>query len=268
MSDLLEDLDNGVLTLTVNRPHAHNTISPSLAESLTDTLRHSADDRDVRCVVLTGAGTIFSAGGDIGDQASGANFDQDASRKAADAALVETIRTGSDPARLLHEVPKPTLAVIGGAAAGAGLALALACDFRFCLDTAKLTTAYAKVGLSGDSGISYFLPRLVGAAKARELCFLADVITGREAHEMGLVTKVAAADTFAEEARAYAEYLASLPTVAVGYMKEALNAAGHRSLGDVLDLEAENVVRAMRTEDHQQAAAAFVKKEPVTFKGR
>lgn len=268
MSDLLQDLDNGVLTLTINRPHAHNTISPSLTESLVDALRRSTGDRGVRCVVLTGADTFFCAGGDIGDQASGANFDQDASPEAADAALAKTIRSGSNLARVLYEMPKPTLAVIGGAAAGGGLALALACDFRFCLDSAKLTTSYAKVGLSGDSGISYFLPRLVGAAKARELLFTADVITGREALEMGLVTRVATADTFAEEARAYAEYLASLPTVAVGYMKENLDAAEQRSLGDVLEVEAENIVRAMRTEDHQRAAAAFVKKEPVTFKGR
>lgn len=268
MSDLLEDLDNGVLTLTINRAHAHNTISASLAESLRDALGNSADDRDVRCVVLTGAGAIFCAGGDIGDQASGANFDQHAGPEAADAALVKTIRSGSELVRLLHEMPKPTLAVIGGAAAGAGLALALACDFRICLDTAKLTTAYAKVGLPGDSGITYFLPRLVGPAKARELCITADVITGRQAHEMGLVTRIAAAGTFAEEARAYAESLAALPTVAVGYMKEALNVAGHASLGDVLDLEAENVVRAMRTEDHQRAATAFVNKEPVVFEGR
>ena len=268
MSDLLQDLDNGVLTLTINRPHAQNTISPSLTESLMDALHRSTHDRDVRCVVLTGAGTFFCAGGDIGDQASGANFDQDASPEAADAALVETIRSGSELARVLYEMPKPTLAVIGGAAAGGGLALALACDFRFCLDSAKLTTAYARVGLSGDSGISYFLPRIVGPAKARELLFTANVITGREAHEMGLVSRIATADTFAEEARAYAEYLASLSTVAVGYMKENLDAAEQRSLGDVLEVEAENIVRAMRTEDHQRAAAAFVKKEPVTFKGR
>lgn len=268
MNELLEDLDVGVLTLTINRPDAHNTMNAALTESLRSALQRSADDGEVRCVVLTGAGTVFCAGGDIGDQATGANFEQDANPEAADAALVTAVRNGSDLVRLLHEMPKPTLAVIPGAAAGAGLALALACDVRFCLDTAKLTTAYARLGLSGDSGMSYFLPRLVGPAKARELCFTAEVVTGREAYELGLVTKIAAADTFAEEARAYAASLAALPTVAIGYMKENLAAAEHRSLGDVLDLEARNLVRAMRTADHQRAAAAFVNKEPVTFEGR
>ena len=268
MSDLLEEFSDGVLTLTINRPDAHNTMSPLVTEGLRVALVRGAKDPSVRCVVLTGAGTVFNAGGDIGDQASGANFEQDLSPEDADKALVATIRSGSDLARLLHEMPKPTLAIINGAAAGAGLALALACDFRFCLDTAKLTTAYAKIGLSGDSGISYFLPRLVGYAKARELYFTADRITGTEAHKLGLVTKVVSGDTFDEESRAYAEYLASLPTVAVGHMKENLNAAEDGSLADVLDLEAENVVRTMRTEDHQAASEAFVNKEEITFKGR
>ena len=165
-------------------------------------------------------------------------------------------------------MPKPTLAVISGAAAGAGLALALACDLRFCLDTAKLTTAFVKIGLSGDTGGSYFLPRLVGAAKARELYFMADVISGREAYEIGLVSRVASAETFEEESQAFAKHLAGLPTVALGYMKMNLNAAEHLTLSEVFDLEAENIVRSMNTEDHKQAAQAFLKKEPPVFKGR
>lgn len=268
MSELLEHLDGGVLTLTINRPDAHNTMTLGLTELLRTALRTAATDAEARCVVLTGAGSVFCAGGDVGDQASGANFDADLTQAQADAAFVETIRSGSELASLLHEMPKPTLAVMPGAAAGAGLALALACDFRFCLDTAKLTTAYAKIGLSGDSGISYFLPRLVGAAKARELLFAADRITGADALAIGLVTRVAPAATFAEEARAYAEHLASLPTMAVGFMKENLALAEHGTLAEVMDLEAHNVVKAMRTEDHQRAAAAFVKREPVVFEGR
>ena len=268
MSDLLEEFADGILTLTINRPDAHNTMNTALTDLLLEAVQRGAEDPAVRCVILTGAGRVFSAGGDVGDQASGANFDAGLSQQEADAAFEATIRRGSDIATILHEMPKPSLAVMNGAAAGAGLALALACDFRFCLDTAKLTTAYAKIGLSGDSGISYFLPRLVGQSKAKELLFSADRIAGTEALAMGLVTRVATAETFAEEARAFAEHLASLPTVAVGFMKENLAAAEHRSLGELLDLESRNVVRAMRTEDHQRAAAAFVRKEPPTFEGR
>ncbi len=170
--------------------------------------------------------------------------------------------------RLFHEMAKPTLAIIPGPAAGAGLSLALACDLRFALDTAKITTAFSKIGASGDYGGSYFLPYLVGAAKARELYFTADVITGQQAYEMGLVSKVASADTFEAESRAYAEYLASLPTTAIGYMKKNLNMAQHGALSDVLDLEATHMVRSMMTEDHKLAAQAFVNKELPAFKGR
>ena len=170
--------------------------------------------------------------------------------------------------RLLHEMPKPTLAIIPGAAAGAGLSLALACDLRFALDTAKITTAFSKIGASGDFGGSYFLPYLVGAAKARELYFSADVITGQDAYQMGLVNKVAGADTFEEESSAYAQYLAGLPTVAVGYMKKNLNAAQNGTLSDVFDLEAMHMMRTFMTEDHKRAAGAFVNKEQPEFKGR
>lgn len=268
MSDLLTESNQGVLTLTINRPDAHNTMTAALTESMLVALRSAADDPTVRCVVITGAGKVFCAGGDVGDQASGANFDDDLTQEEADAAFIATIREGSQVATLLHEMPKPTLAVLNGAAAGAGLAIALACDFRVCVDTARLTTAYAKIGLSGDSGLSYFLPRLVGAAKARELYFTAERITSIEAHQLGLVTKVVGADTFSEEARTYAEHLASLPTVAVGLIKENLRVAERGDLGEVLDVEARNVVRAMRTDDHRRAAAAFVNREPVDFEGR
>lgn len=262
MSDLLESLEDGVLTLTLNRPQAHNTLSLSLSDPLNEAIVRAATNPEVRCVAITGAGGIFCAGGDVNDQASGTIGD------GSDEAMVNIIREGMEMSRLLHEMPKPTLAIISGAAAGAGLALALACDLRFCLDTAKLTTAFAKIGLSGDSGGSYFLPQLVGAAKARELYFMADVITGSEAYEMGLVSRVASAATFEEESQAFAKRLASMPTVALGLMKENLNAAEKRPLKEVFDLEAQNIVRTMKTEDHKQAAQAFLNKQKPVFNGR
>lgn len=268
MSDLLKSIEDGILTLTINRPKSHNTMTPNLSDGLIEALKENGNNPDVRCVVITGAGNIFCAGGDVGDQASGALKKGETDPKAAHEAMVKMIREGSEVFGILHSLPKPTLAIIPGAAAGAGLGLALACDFRFCLDTAKLTTAFAKIGLSTDSGISYFLPKIVGMAKARELCFSADVVTGRQAYDIGLVSKIASQETFQKDAQAYAKYLASLPTVAIGFMKENLNASEHSSLDQIFDLEANNVVRSMSTQDHKNAAKAFLKKERVTFEGR
>lgn len=268
MSDLLEELDGGVLTLTINRPQAHNTMDEVICEGLSSALQRAQSNPAVRCVVVTGAGSVFCAGGDVKRQASGTLIDEEADPEQAHAALAKMIRDGVNVFGLLYNLSKPTLAIMQGAAAGAGLALALACDLRFCLDTAKLTTAFTKIGISTDSGLSYFLPRLVGNAKARELCFTADVLTGREALDIGLVTKIASQDNFAEEARAYAEKLAALPTIAIGYVKQNLAASEHASLEQVFDLESENVARCMATQDHKNAAAAFVKKERVVFEGR
>jgi 2-(1,2-epoxy-1,2-dihydrophenyl)acetyl-CoA isomerase len=168
----------------------------------------------------------------------------------------------------LHEMPKPTLAVIPGAAAGAGLSLALACDLRIAADGAKLTTAFSKVGLAGDYGGSYFLSHLVGTAKARELYFSADVITGAEALKLGIVNRIASANELPEAGATWARELASLPTIAVGYMKRNLNVALHATLSEVLDLEATHMVRTMMTADHAAAAKAFVEKRAPEFAGR
>ena len=221
MSDhLIETLDAGVCTLTMNRPEARNAMSGSMMAALNEAIPRVAADPAVRCVVLTGAGGAFCSGGDVkgfaSDNAGGGGTIPSLEER------VHNLRQGMELSRWLHEMPKPTLAIIPGAAAGAGLSLALACDLRFCLDTAKITTAFSKIGASGDYGGSYFLPYLVGAAKARELYFTADVISGAEAFAMGLVSKVASADVFDAESKAYAQMLANLPTVAVGYMKKNL----------------------------------------------
>jgi len=170
--------------------------------------------------------------------------------------------------RWLHEMPKPTLAVIPGPAAGAGLSVALACDLRIAADDAKLTTAFSKIGLSGDFGGSFFLNYLVGAAKAREMYFTGQVISGAEAARIGLVNRAVPAAQLAAAAADWAQELASLPTVAVGYMKRNLNTALHGSLADVLDAEAIHMIRSFETEDHKGAAVAFVEKRPPSFKGR
>ena len=266
MSDLLQSHEGGVMTLTLNRPERRNAIGEPQVRELIAALQRGADDPTVRCVALTGADGTFSVGGDISTfQPSEPRDGQPAPPQMP---MAQMLRQMSEAARLLHEMPKPTLAVINGACAGAGLALAMACDLRFCLDSAKLTTAFAAIGLSGDCGGSYFLPKLVGRAKARELAFTAETITGSDALDIGLVTKVADAATFAEASRAYAEQLASLPTVAIGLIKKNLNASDDTTVSDVFDIEAANMALAARTHDHRAAAAAFMKKEKVVFEGR
>jgi 2-(1,2-epoxy-1,2-dihydrophenyl)acetyl-CoA isomerase len=263
--DLLERVEGGIATLTMNRPEARNAFSREMMDALSATLPRLALDPAVRLVVLTGAGNAFCAGGDVksfarnvGGAPAAISFDT----------KVTDLRARMEVARWLHEMPKPTLAIIPGPAAGAGLSLALACDLRVAVDTAKFTTAFSKIGLAGDYGGSYFLPYLVGAAKARELYFTADVVSAHEALQIGLVNKVFPAASFDADAGAYARRLAGLPTVALGYMKKNLNAAQHGSLNDVLDLEAMHMIRTFMTDDHKSAAKAFVEKRPPEFNGR
>lgn len=263
--DLLESTANGITTLIMNRPQARNAFTRDMIEALAQALPRLATDPAVRLVVLTGAGDAFCAGGDVkgfAKAAAGApavmSFDQ----------KVTDLRARMEVSRWLHEMPKPTLAVIPGAAAGAGLSLALACDLRIAADDAKLTTAFSKVGLSGDFGGSYFLNHLLGAAKARELYFTGDVVRGSEAQKIGLVNRAVPAAQLAAAANAWAAELAALPTVAVGYMKRNLNVGLRGSLSDVLDTEAVHMVRTFDTDDHKGAAAAFVEKRAPQFAGK
>jgi len=265
---LLEDFSDGILTLTMNRPEARNAMSGEMMAALEASVRRAALDSEIRCVVLTGAGNAFCAGGDVKGQAQAAADRSKGSSGVNIEARIHGLRSGMDVSRLLHEMPKPTIAVIPGPAAGAGLSLALACDIRLCAAEAKLTTAFAKVGASGDYGGSWFLPRLIGAAKARELYFTSDVLSGNDALALGMVNHVWPGAELAERARAFAVKLANMPTAAIGYMKKNLNAADDTSLSQVFDLEAEHMVRTMLTEDHANAAKAFVEKRTPVFKGR
>ena len=262
---LIETFEDGIATLTFNRPEARNALTPELIQALAAAAPRLALDPKVRAVVVTGAGGAFCAGGDVkgfvapkGEGAHAPTFDE----------RVHAIRSGADFSRILHEMPKPTLAVIPGAAAGAGLSIALACDMRIAADSAKLTTAFSKIGASGDYGGSYFLTKLVGPAKARELYFTADVITGAEAARLGIVNRAVPAADLAAEAKQLAQKLAALPTVAIGYMKKNLNMAEHGSLASVLDMESIHMVRTMQTEDHKASSLAFVEKRAPVFKGR
>ena len=263
MSDVLtQELKNGVLTLTMNRPEARNALTDAMGRELTDALQDAVENPEVRVVVLTGAGQAFCAGGDVKSMAANPG------RGSSADARVQALRRRADASRLLHEMPKPTIAVIRGAAAGAGLAMALACDFRLALPDAKMTTAFGKVGLAGDYGMSYFLPRLVGGAKARELLMLSPLLTGKEALALNLVTRVYEAAEFEAKVAEFVQVLASGPTTTYGYMKDNLNDTLNPNLTASIEGEAQRQVRCMATADHAEASKAFVEKRAPVFTGQ
>ncbi|WP_169543003.1 enoyl-CoA hydratase [Sneathiella aquimaris] len=264
--DLLETIEDGVATLTMNRPSARNAFTRGMIADMLEALPRLAADKSVRALVLTGAEGAFCSGGDVKSFAD--NVDKADSSGYDFNLKVDELRARMEVSRFLHEMPKPTLAVIPGPAAGAGFSLAMACDLRIALDTAKITTAFSKVGLSGDFGGSYFLTNLVGAAKARELYFTGRVLSGAEALDLGMVNRISTAEALEKDAKAFAQELASLPTVAVGFMKKNLNKALHSDLNTVLDWEAVHMMSSFETEDHKGAAKAFVEKKMPVFNGQ
>lgn len=266
--DLLETTQGGITTLTMNRPASRNALTREMLAALSEALQRLALEPGVRLIVLTGAGQAFCSGGDVKAFAKGAKGATGGPVTMTFEQRVTDLRARMDVARLLHEIPKPTLAVIPGPAAGAGFSMALACDMRIAADDAKLTTAFSKVGLSGDFGGSYFLTHLVGAAKAREMYFTGQVLRGDEAQRIGLVNRAVPVAQLVGAANAWAQELAALPTVAVGYMKRNLNAGLRGSLNEVMDAEAIHMIRCFETDDHKGAAVAFVEKRVPRFEGR
>jgi 2-(1,2-epoxy-1,2-dihydrophenyl)acetyl-CoA isomerase len=261
MSEFIETITDRVATLTMNRPERRNAMSAEIMAGLEEALPRLAQDPEVGAIVLTGAGPAFCAGGDVKSMAAGKG-DQSLEQR------VTRLRNGMEVSRLLHEIPKPTIAMVRGAAAGAGLSMALACDMRFVSDNAKFTTAFANVGFSGDYGGSYFLTHLVGSGKARELYYSADLILAEEAERIGMVNRIIADDQLEAETQAFAARLAAGPSIALGYMKKNMNAAETRPLAECFDMEAMHHSRTGQTEDHKEASKAFVEKRKPVFSGR
>jgi 2-(1,2-epoxy-1,2-dihydrophenyl)acetyl-CoA isomerase len=267
--DLLVSVDDGVATLTMNRPERRNALSGAMLSAMADALAKFELDPDVAVIVLTGSGGAFCAGGDVKGMADGTGGGSTARAGADIDSRIHAQRVSQrTTAGKLHKIPKPTIAALPGAAAGAGLSLALACDLRIAADNAVMTTAFAKVGFSGDYGGTYFLTQLVGSAKARELYYLSDRIDAKEALRLGLVNWIVPADRLATETQMLAHRLARGPRVAYRYMKENLNRAAAGEVDDCLDLEATHHVHSGLTEDHREAARAFVEKREPVFKGR
>lgn len=257
---VLQNLDNGLLTITMNRPERRNALNPEMTRGLVEAARRAADDVAVRAVLIKGAGGTFCVGGDVKSMAEGRAplpFE----------AKLANLRRGMEVSRILHQLPKPVVAQLDGAAAGAGLSIALSCDLRVASESCKITTAFAKVGFSGDYGGTYFLTQLLGSAKARELYLTSPVLTAHEAHALGVVTRVVPDAEIDAAARELAMSLAQGPSIALGFIKRNINNAEHLSLEDCFDGEAIHHTRCGETADHKEAAKAFVEKRKPVFKG-
>jgi len=261
--ELLTQIDDGLAILTFNRPERLNALTRTMIQDLGGILARFAEDPAIGCVVITGAGKAFCSGGDVQVQAATAGKSQLSPEQRAD-----QLRSGMVAAQLLHDMPKPTVAMVNGVAAGAGMSLALACDMRIVAQSARMTTAFAKVGLSGDYGGSYFLTRIVGPALARELYFTSELMDSARLEAVGLASRVVPDDALRTETMALAMRLARGPRMAWRYIKRNMKAAEEGTLSDVLDSEAYGMLRCRETEDHAEAARAFVEKRAPAFKGR
>src|SRR4030081_201935 len=246
---VLQKLDQGLLTITMNRPDRRNALNPDMTLGLVEAARRAAEDHEVRAVLLKGAGGTFCVGGDVKSMAEGRAplpFE----------AKMANLPRGMEVSRLLHEMPKPVVAQVDGAAAGAGLSIALACDLRIASASAKITTAFAKVGLSGDYGGTYFLTQLLGSAKARELYLLSPVLTAQEALALGMVTKVVPDAEVESAAHELAMSLAQGPSVTLGYIKRNINNAETMSLEERFDGVSIHQSRSAECGDRKQAGRA------------
>ena len=257
---ILVDISENIATVTLNRPEKLNALSGEMMEGLVPVIEGLAEEKAVRCVVVTGAGRGFCAGGDIAGMASGETLPNENP--------VARLRRLEETSRLLHEMPKPTIAMVNGPAAGAGLSIALACDIRIAGESARFGTAFVRIGFSGDYGGTWMLQRLVGPAKARELYFTGDLIDAREAERIGMVNRVVPDDELGRETRALAERIAKGPPIALARMKQNMNLGLASDFSTLLDAEAEGMIMTGTTEDHREAAKAFLEKRPATFHGR
>ena len=264
--ELLAEINDGIGLITLNRPQARNAMSGEMGRALQETLADFELNPAVKCLVLTGAGKGFCAGGDVKGMA--ASGDGTVGDNTIDGAIHRQRIHQRATAGKLFRMPKPTIAALPGAAAGAGLSLALACDFRVMATSAIMTTAFAKVGFSGDYGGTYFLTQLVGSAKARELYYLSDRVTAEEALSLGLANWIAPPEEMMNKTMEVAGRLANGPTVAFRFMKENLNRAMSGEVEDCMDLEATHHVHCGQTQDHRDATKAFVEKRDPVFNGR
>jgi 2-(1,2-epoxy-1,2-dihydrophenyl)acetyl-CoA isomerase len=257
---VLYDPSDGVAVITLNRPDAMNSLTVEMKVALRAALERAAGDEAVRAVLLTGSGRAFCAGQDLHEHAANLESGQ---------GLAGTVQEHYNP--IIHTItsmPKPVVAAVNGTAAGAGASLAFACDIIVASARASFVTAFTRIGLAPDSGMSWTLQRLAGRAKAAELLLLAEPVAAAQALEIGLINQVAPADQLDTVARTLAGRLAVGPTLAYAAVKQALSYAATHDLADALAKEAELQDACAQSADHAAATAAFLKKEEPVFQGR
>lgn len=266
--DLLGRIEDRVAVLTFNRPDRRNALSQQMYDGFARALPAVAQDPDVRVVMVTGAGGAFCAGGDVkAMNAAHVSGEGDRATMTTDERVADLRARQRSVSLALHDFPKPVVAALPGPAAGAGLSIALAADLRVAAPGALLVTAFANVGASGDFGGSWFMNRLLGESKAKELYFRSPRLTAAQAFDLGLVNEILEGDDFENEALLWCAEIAHQAPLALSRMKENLNRASEVDLATALDAEAANMVLTMATADHREAAAAFVQKRTPIFKG-
>jgi len=257
---ILYELDQGVATITLNRPDVLNSFNRPMAAELRQALAEAAADRDVRAVLLTGAGRAFCAGQDLAEAMPKEGPAPD---------LGDIVARGYNPiVRTLRQIDKPVVCAVNGVAAGAGANLALACDFVLAAVDASFIQSFSKIGLVPDTGGTFFLPRLVGLARATAMMMLADKVTAPDAVAMGLILRTVETPRLLEEATALARQLATRPTRGLGLIKRALNASATNGLDEQLALEAQLQAEAGSTADYREGVKAFLEKRAPSFIGR
>jgi 2-(1,2-epoxy-1,2-dihydrophenyl)acetyl-CoA isomerase len=261
-TDLLINLEERVLTLTLNRPSKLNALSEAMIMAAIDRLRRAVSDPAVGAIVMTGSGRGFCAGGDVsamaGSEGGGLGFEQRVDRQNAIHEL----------SQLLWEMPKITIAAVNGVAVGAGLGIALSCDMCFAAESARLGTAFAKVGLGGDFGTSWQLAQKVGAAKAKELFILGELLSAEKAAQLGLLNRVLPDASLMDEVVAIARRIAHGPLVSYRYTTQNVNMAADSDFASPLKRDAVTHLRCSQTQDPREGVAAFLENRAPRFTGR
>lgn len=273
MEHLLFDVQDGIATITLNRPDALNAFSVPMIEAWVAALEACRDREDIRVVVVTGAGRAFCSGGDVRAMREGKGFlaqgeeelDTHSTALARKNSLWKLIQRVP---LTLEQVDKPVIAAVNGDAIGAGLDMALMCDMRIVSDTARLAEGYVKLGIVPGDGGAYFLPKLVGMAKALELLLTGDLIDAKEAERIGLVNRVVPQERLLEEAYALARKIAAQPPVAVRLIKRAAYQSQRTDLRTALDLVSSHMAIVTETEDHLEAVRALLEKRPGVYHGK
>jgi 2-(1,2-epoxy-1,2-dihydrophenyl)acetyl-CoA isomerase len=258
---ILTETSAGVLSITLNRPGVLNSVTAAMSAELLATLNRASDDDQVRAVLLTGAGRGFCAGQDLAEATP-------APDKPRQDFAAHVRKVYNPVVRSLRRMPKPVIAAVNGVAAGAGASLAFACDFIFASRQASFIQAFAKIGLVPDTGATFFLPRLVGTARATAMMMLGEKVTAEQALNYGMIYRVVEPDRLLEESRAFAAALATQATFALGLTKRLINSSAANDLDAQLEAEADLQGTAGRSDDFQEGVAAFLGKRPPRFEGR